>query len=75
MSQLTKSVTITWLRQPKEGCVVVLHCPVCKSITIAHNSWAIKPENGDNVWCVRVPCSFECSMNEWRINTVVAAYA
>ena len=53
--ELFLNVQIEAIAQPESGWPVAMYCPICKTLTIVNNPWAIKPTDGD-FWLMNPVC-------------------
>lgn len=53
---LPANVAIEWLKQPADGGVVLIHCPVCKNTEILWDRYLTRPKDGGDLWVMRLEC-------------------
>ena len=44
---LQPGINITSIKQPEQGGIIAIHCPLCKATDFILSLWAVKPRDGD----------------------------
>ena len=66
--KLGRTVHITGLTQPEDGCSIAIKCPVCNRVEIAWSPLATKPKDGGTFWVIGINCYDHHATAIWFFN-------